>query len=302
MPAPENAHTMLQKIRKLDVMMRAVSVSFARALLSQLHFRMLLLTLVPFVLSIVIWGLVLTQFLNPIIESIRDYFVAHDGFRMSGSVLATFGLSAIKLVLGPLIAMWLLLPLVVLTTLLFVATIAMPLVVKHVGKRHFATLEVRNGGSLAGSLWRSTIAFLVFVILWIATLPLAAFPPLALIAHLLLLGWFTYRVLVYDALSKHADAREIDAILRIHRRPLLLIGTAAGALGAVPSIVWLGGVWFMFLLPFLALLSIWLYVLTFVFAGLWFVYYCLDALQKYRNADAFPVVVAGPTPEMKDMN
>src|ERR1035437_9877015 len=244
--------------------MRSVSIAFARALLSQLHFRMLLLTLIPFVLSLLIWGLVLYLALTPMIESIRDYFVAYDGFKTSGSVLAWAGLSAINTVLGPLIAMWMLLPLVILTTLIFVATIAMPLIARHVGRRHFPGLEARKGGGFMDSLWRSASAFFVFAILWIATLPLSAIPGAALVIHALLLGWFTCRVLAYDALAEYADAQEIDAILRIHRWPLLVIGIIAGALGAVPTLVWLGGVWIMFLLPLLALLSIWLYVLVFI--------------------------------------
>lgn len=265
-------------------LMRSVSIAFARALLSQLHFRMLLLTLVPFILSLLIWGALLSMALNPMIESIRDYFVAYDGFKTSGSVLAWAGLSAINTVLGPLIAMWMLLPLVILTTLAFVATIAMPLIASHVAQRHYAGLQARKGGSFLGSLWRSGLEFVVFSILWIATLPLSAIPGAALIIHALLLGWFTCRVLAYDALAGHADAQEITELLRIHRWPLLMIGAIVGALGAVPTLLWLGGVWFMFLLPLLALLSIWLYVLVFIFAGLWFVHYCFDALAKYRTA------------------
>jgi hypothetical protein len=37
-----------------------------------------------------------------------------------------------------------------------------------------------------------------------------------------------------------------------------------------------------FLFPFLAALSIWLYVVIFIFTGLWFQYYCLQALSDLR--------------------
>ena len=36
------------------------------------------------------------------------------------------------------------------------------------------------------------------------------------------------------------------------------------------------------LFPFLAALSIWLYVVIFIFTGLWFQYYCLQALADLR--------------------
>jgi hypothetical protein len=42
------------------------------------------------------------------------------------------------------------------------------------------------------------------------------------------------------------------------------------------------------LFPVLAGISIWLYVLVFVFGGLWFQYYCLEALARHRAAGAVP--------------
>jgi hypothetical protein len=40
--------------------------------------------------------------------------------------------------------------------------------------------------------------------------------------------------------------------------------------------------------PFLAAASIWLYVLIFIFTGLWFEYYCLEALARLRATSALP--------------
>jgi hypothetical protein len=87
---------------------------------------------------------------------------------------------------------------------------------------------------------------------------------------------------------------ERRTILRLHRWPLLAIGVVSGAAGSVPGLLWLGGsalsvVFF----PFLAALSIWLYVLIFIFTGLWFTYYSLDALRRLRAAEAAPVAAEG---------
>jgi len=195
------------------------------------------------------------------------------------------GLGALKTVLVPLIAMWLLLPLMILTALLCIGLIAMPIIVKHVGKRHFPALEARKGGSFWGSLWMSGSSFVTFMFLWLLTLPLSLIPPLTFIILTLLWGWLTYRVMAYDALADYADAQERQAILRIHRWPLLIIGAVSGAMGAAPTLLWLGGALSVIFFPLLAAGSIWLYVLVFVFTGLWFQYYCLAALQKYRAAD-----------------
>ena len=266
--------------------MRPVLIAFGRALLSQLHFRMLLLTVLPFVFSMAIWGVALYFGLQPIFEWVANYFAGNDGFRISGSVLAWFGLGALKTVVVPLIAMWVLLPLMILTALIFIGAIAMPVIVKHVAGRHYPELEARRGGSFFGSLWVSASSFFVFAVLWIVSLPFAAIPPLGFVIHLALWGWLTYRVLAYDALADYADAQERKDILRTHRWPLLLIGAITGALGAAPTLLWLGGALTLYMLPLLAGMSIWLYLLVFIFTGLWFEHYCLEALARYREGKA----------------
>lgn len=273
--------------------MRPVFISFGRALLSQLHYRMLLLTVLPFLLSVAIWGVALWLGLQSLIDWLQGYFLVNDGFRISGNVLAMLGLGALKTVLVPLIAMWLLLPLMILTALLWIGVIAMPMIVKHVGKRHFPELDARKGGSFWGSLWMSGSSFVIFVLLWLITLPLSLVPPLTLIVLTVLWGWLTYRVMAYDALADYADAQERRAILRIHRWPLLMIGAVSGVMGAAPTLLWLGGALSVIFFPLLAAASIWLYVLVFVFTGLWFQYYCLAALQKYRAAD----IAGNPPPQ-----
>jgi hypothetical protein len=262
--------------------MHPVLIAFGRALLSQLHFRMLMLTVMPFVLSILVWGIALWLGLQPMIDWLQAYFSANDGFRVAGNVLGTFGLDALKTVMIPLLALWLLLPLMILTALLFVGTLAMPAVTKHVASRDYPELDRRRGGSLWGSLWISLSSFMVFIVLWVITLPLNLVPPLAFIVQPLLWGWLTYRVMAYDALAEHATEQERREIMRIHRWPFLMIGAIAGAMGAAPTLLWLGGALAFILFPLLAGVSIWLYVLVFVFCGLWFQHYCLDALARYR--------------------
>ncbi|HEY4073806.1 MAG TPA: EI24 domain-containing protein [Herbaspirillum sp.] len=274
--------------------MRAVIVSFGRAMLSQLHIRMLLLTVLPFVLSLALWGVVLWLGLQPLIDSLQTYFTVNDMFGISGSILNWFSMGALKAVLVPLIAMWALLPLMILTALVFVALIAVPAILKHVAGRHYPQLTHKFGGSWWGTLWTSLWCFLLFAAIWLLTLPLLLVPPLNFVVHPLLWGWLTYRVMAYDALSEHADSEERRAILRLHRWPLLAIGTVTGIAGTAPTLLWLGGVLSWFFFPVLAAISIWLYVLVFVFGGLWFQYYCLEALARYRAGQTDMTTEATP--------
>lgn len=279
--------------------MRPVLVAFGRAIVSQLHFRMLMLTVLPFVLSLAIWGVLLWLGLQPMIDWLHAYFSEGGWFATAGNILGWFGLESITTVLVPLLAMWVLLPLMILTALVFVGTMAMPIIVRHVSGRHYPDLEMRKGGSILGSLWIATYSFIVFIFLWLVTLPLSLFPPLTFIVQPALWGWLTYRVMAYDALAEHASAQEIKDIMRVHRWPLLAIGATAGAMGAAPTMLWLGGALSVIFFPVLAAGAIWLYVLVFVFSGLWFQHYCLDALAAHRVA-SMPMPSASP--QLKDIN
>lgn len=263
--------------------MRPVLIAFGRALLSQLHVRMLMLTVMPFVLSVALWGVLLWLGLQPMIDWLQAYFADHGGFSTAGQILGWVGLGTFKAVLVPLIAMWVLLPLMILTALIFVGMLAMPVIVRHVGRRDYPALERRGGGTMLGSLWIAAWSFTVFAVLWLVTLPLSLFPPLTFVIQPVLWGWLTYHVMAYDALADHADAREIKQLMRIHRWPLLLIGAITGAMGAAPTLLWLGGALSVIFFPLLAAGAIWLYVLVFVFTGLWFQHYCLHALAAYRS-------------------
>ena len=107
--------------------MRPVLVAFGRALLSQLHYRMLMLTFLPFVLSVLIWGLALWWGLQPMIDWLqKNYFAGNDGWGIANYVPAWLGLGALKTVIVPWLALWALLPLMILTALLFVGAFALP--------------------------------------------------------------------------------------------------------------------------------------------------------------------------------
>ncbi|WP_293776301.1 EI24 domain-containing protein [uncultured Oxalicibacterium sp.] len=262
--------------------MQAILIAFGRAVVSQLHIRMLLLTIMPFILSLAIWGLVLAFSLNAMMDWTQAFFLENDGFATANNVLTWFGLATLKAVVVPLLSMWILLPLMIFTALVFVGVVAMPFISSHVGGRHYKGLEKRKGGSFFGSLWMSLSSFAVFLVLWLVSLPLSLIIPFMVVAQVLLWGWVTYRVMAYDALADYADADERKAILRQHRWPLLCIGTLATLIGAAPMLLWLGGAVFVFFLPVFATGAIWLYVLVFVFTGLWFQHYVLQALASYR--------------------
>jgi hypothetical protein len=216
------------------------------------------------------------------LDWLHHFFVDAQGTAIGGGILSWINGDAVEAVIVPLLAMWVLLPLMILTALIFVATMAMPTIAGHVGQRQYGDIEKRRGGSLLGSLWTSLSTFCIFLLLWLVTLPLSMIPPLTFVIQPALWGWLTYKVMAYDALADYADAQERQTILYQHRWQLLAIGAITGAMGAAPTLLWLGGALSVIFFPLLAGVAIWLYVLVFVFTGLWFQHYCMEELATLR--------------------
>jgi hypothetical protein len=263
--------------------MKGVLLAWRRALRSQFSGRMLLLSLVPLLLSLSLWGVAMWLGLQPLLDWLHGLFTDYGGFDASNSMLGMLGLGMLKVMVVPLLAIALLLPLMIASSLLFMGIVAMPAIERHVSSRHFPALEKKEGGSFVGSLAINVGSTAVFALLWLFTLPLYAIPPLAWLVQAGLWAWVTSRVMSYDALAAHASGAERQMLMRTCRPALLTIGLVSGLAGALPGIAWMGGaVISVVLFPVLALVSLWLYIMLFLFAGLWFQYYCLQALAELR--------------------
>lgn len=267
--------------------MKGVGLAYRRALGAQFSRRMLILSTAPLALSLLLWGFVLWTGLQPLLDWLQGTFAQYEIFQTSGSMLSMLGLGVLKVMVIPLLAIALLLPLMIASALLFMGVIAMPVIERHVGNTRYPKLKKKQGGSFIGSVAINVGSTAVFAVLWLLTLPLYAVPPVAWLVQACLWAWVTSRVMSYDALAAHASPEERRELMRRHRGALLAIGFASGLAGALPGIAWMGGALISIVLfPVLAMLSLWLYIMIFLFAGLWFQYYCLGALDELRAATA----------------
>lgn len=271
---------------------RPVMTAYTRALKSQFSRQMLRLSIFPVILSVLLWGTVLYFGFEPLKELIGGWLPAPaaDG---SGGWWSKYGAGTLKIIAVSVIAVMLTIPMMVFTAMTFMGIVSMPSIVKHVSERQFPKLEEKRGGSIAGSVQVNVMTILKFLPLWLLTLPLYIIPPLALLVQIVLWGRVTSTVMCYDALADHASADERKTILRQHKKELTLIGILSGAIGSLPGIVWIGGTLISAVLfPVLAVIAVWIYVLIFIFTGLWFLYYCLQALEDLRAGGAVEAGVA----------
>jgi hypothetical protein len=151
--------------------------------------------------------------------------------------------------LAPLVIVALALPVVALVSLLLVALLVTPAVVRLVAERrfpglHFCKPRARPGGGAAriAPWWHSPLWALACTVggagALVLSIPLWFVPPLVLVLPPLIWGWLTCRVLSFEVLALHATVAERRLVLRRRRWPLLWMGLVCGFLGTLPSAVW----------------------------------------------------------------
>lgn len=155
-------------------------------------------------------------------------------------------------------------PLIYATALMLVALVALPLMLERVAPADYPDLQKRKGGSMAGSVWNSLYALLVYLAGWLVTLPLWLIPGAGLLLPVVLSAYLNQRAYRYDALMQHADAGEMNRLFRQERGGLWLVGIISGLLAYVPVVN--------LVVP--------------AYAGLAFAHYCLSALRRMRRAPA----------------
>ena len=225
--------------------------SFWRAAVYCLHPRVIALSFLPLIIMTVASLGLGYLYWNDAVDMLRSQL---DSYKLVSSMsqwLEGLGLGNLRQVLAPALLLFLAIPVIVITSLLFVAVLMTPAMVSLVGQRRFATLERRQGGSLAASLLWSLASTLLACIALVLSFPLWLVPPLVLVLPPLIWGWLTYRVMAYDALAEHASADERRHIFKEHHWSLLSIGVLSGYLGAVPSVIWASGAMFVAMAPIL---------------------------------------------------
>jgi len=271
--------------------------AFGRAVVSQLHPRMLMLTVIPFVLATALWGGLIWWGWDPIMGTARALLEGSVFTSWIYSVLDWLGLQSLRTVVAPLFVLTLAIPLVIASMLIFISLFSVPAVVKHL-ERAYPDLQKAHGGSIAGSVFQALGNTVVFLLLVLVTLPLWLIPPFFALIPPVLWGWLTYRVMTYDALSDHATAEERKTLMKRHRIPLLTIGVVVGLLGSAPTLLWVWSAVIIFLFPVVLAGTLWLYVLIFIFSALWFGHFCLRALADLRAERA---AAAPPPPPPGDV-
>lgn len=286
--------------------MSAVLDAFWRALAYCLHPRVMLLSLLPLLLVSGVLGLLAYFYWEALIDQVRYWLEQSQLLASAWHGLEAMGWGALKSVLSHMLVILVVTPVVVVLCVLLVAVLMAPALARLVARRRFADLQALGQDAWWRSAAWSVGMALMALLACVLTLPLWLLPPVALVLPPLIWGWLTYKVMAFDALAGFATVQERRQLMRQHALPLMVMGLLCGYLGAAPSAIWSLGLLVIVWAPVLLPLSVWLYMLVFAFAALWFGHYCLAALQALRRATAAPVAdsvvldtaVPAPTPPL----
>ncbi len=256
--------------------------SFWRALAYCIRPRVIALSFLPLFLMIALTLGLGYWYWDLALDWVRSGLETSSVISTVGPWLKSLGFGSLKMVLAPLIVIFAVTPLIVLLSLLAVATLMTPALTELVAERRFSQLERKRGGGLVSGALRALGLTVLALLGLLASSPLWLVPPLILVLPPLIWGWLTYRVMAYDAMAEHASAQERSEIFRRHRGWLLLMGVLCGFMGAAPSLIWASGALLAAAFVLLVPLAVWLYTLVFAFSSLWFAHYCLAALQALR--------------------
>jgi hypothetical protein len=268
--------------------------AFWRAAAYCLHPRVVWLSLLPLVISAGLCVLLGWLFWEPAVAGVRRLLENWSLVETFLGWLSSVGAERLREMLAPLLVVALAVPVIVVVSLLLVAVLMTPAVVKLVAARRFPALERRHGASFWASAGWSLGCTLLALLLIVVSIPLWLVPPLVLVLPPLIWGWLTYRVMSFDTLAEHASRDERRALLRRHRWPLFAMGVLTGYLGAAPSLLWAVSATMLIFAPIIVVVAIWLYTLVFAFSALWFAHFLLAALHDWRSEHEPLIIDAAP--------
>lgn len=230
-----------------------------RALVSQLHPKMLLAILLPIFIAL-LGALLLFFFLWTPLTAWLEQFLGSGPMHTVDQWLLAWGLFSLASGLAPVLTLFILLPIAGLLGLIVAAVVIMPLVLSHLGQRDYPNLARKgryaNTSSAINALWVG----LVFIVGWVITLPLWLIPPLAIILPIFWWAFAFNRILRVDALVEHATPAERQWLCQRYNRSYWFLGLILALANFLPPL-WL-------VLP--------------VFSALVFAHFSLEALQRLR--------------------
>ncbi|WII71862.1 EI24 domain-containing protein [Bdellovibrio sp. 22V] len=240
--------------------MSSILFSFRSAFGALFRWRMLLLILAPSFVAMILVLLLFIIFWPNWVLGLSSFFSGMSLFQWVQNQTGFLELASWTAVLFLIMAF---IPVAFLLAVILTSLFVMPVLLKWVSDEDFKDLEKKRGGSLAGSVWNTVVATVLFCMAFVVTLPLWLVPGCQVLVPLLLTAWLNKRVFMYDVLQDYATKEERQQIEKEEGHTLFGMGMLLGLLSYIPLAF--------FLVP--------------VLSGLSYTYYGLSSLRRLRKQE-----------------
>lgn len=203
--------------------------ALARATVNLFHPRIFWLWSWPLLVAGIFWWVVSTYFWTPA----SGWILANLPVTDLQNWLEASRLQAIADGIESVINVVIFTILIIVTSMILTALFAMPGLVNFVAQRYYPDMVRAHGGTVIGSLRTVASTFVVFVLIWIVTLPLW-FIGIGLLAPLLAATYMNQSLFCYDALSEHASKTELSELMVVDRPARWGLGLLTGLIQFVP--------------------------------------------------------------------
>lgn len=209
--------------------MSAIIDAVARALRDLFSLRVLWVVVWPMLVAILLWLVLGVTFWSTFSGWLTQGLDAIGIQTWLAEIEPVWIANGIQLLLH----LMLFVPAVMLTALVITALFGMPALIRVVTERDYPDLGRENGGGLIGSVWNAGIAIVVFIVLWVVTLPLWLIG-VGVIVPFVAAAYLNQQLFRYDAIAEHASADEMAVLFKQERGGWWGLGMLTGLLQFVP--------------------------------------------------------------------
>jgi CysZ protein len=209
--------------------MNPILDALAKAFRDLFQFRILWIVIWPILAAVLLWLVLGVTFWDTfsgwIVSGLSSLGIQHwlDGLE------PRWVANAIQAILHMILFM----PMVFLTALLITAFFAMPALIRLVADRDYPQLKRENGGSIAGNLLNAVLAIVIFIAIWVLTLPLW-FIGVGVVLPFIAAAYLNQRMFRYDALAEHGSSEEMKILFSKYQSSWWGLGLLTGLLQFVP--------------------------------------------------------------------
>jgi hypothetical protein len=125
-------------------------------------------------------------------------------------------------------------PLVIVLNLIVLSILSSTYLVKLIARRDFKNLEIKGRARFVNGLLNTLSASLIYLFLWLMTLPLWLIPLGAFVLPLVLTAWLNQRVCSFDALTEFASDEEMKTLKIETQSQGYILGLMMAALNYIP--------------------------------------------------------------------